>query len=113
MIAYDGANPDLTRIAQSVAESAYREGYSAPEEDALGLAVAKHYRHDGSAVLRTFFSALEDCNYHPEAATVAEWIKREEVGQVLHAALDKLDREDPRHDDRGTWYSEGDELNHM
>lgn len=73
---YEGSgNKALTALAAETADSAYVEGHDADETDALGLAIAAHFRWDGLAIMDVFRSALEDANFHAECAIVSEWIE--------------------------------------
>jgi len=48
----------------------YRSEAKAPE--ALGLVIAEYHGWDGVKILQTAISALEDANFHTEAAAVQE-----------------------------------------
>jgi len=44
----------------------------ATDEEALGIAVSQFLQWDGAAIVRTFHDALEDANFHTEAAEIQE-----------------------------------------
>ena len=46
------------------------------KEEALGILVSQWTEWDGLAIMRVFFSALEDANFHSEAGLVLEMIER-------------------------------------
>ncbi len=78
MIKYPGTDtsePKLTAIAEERAARSFIDSYEATEEEAIGLVLASHFSWDGSAIMRAFASALEDANFHPEAAKVQEWLE--------------------------------------
>ncbi len=73
---YDGGtNKELTEVARQRCLGAFVDSYEPTEEEGLGLAIASHFSWDGTAILRAFFAALEDANFHPEAAKVQEWLE--------------------------------------
>ena len=51
------------------------------DADVLGIIIAKHLKWDGSGIMETMQSALEDANYHSLNArmeeTYIEWINEE------------------------------------
>lgn len=73
------AQPEFTKIAKDVAETTFVEGYEASEEEALGIALARHFRWDGIALMKMAAAALEDSNYHAEAAKLDEMIEEAEA----------------------------------
>lgn len=62
-------------------EAQKRKSFVTPENttdpEALGLVVSHHFEWDGLKILETFFFALEDANFHTEAAQVQEMIEAE------------------------------------
>lgn len=46
-----------------------------PDEQVLGIAVAKYCEWTSNRILQTFSSALEDANYSDLSAKVDSWIK--------------------------------------
>ena len=69
---------DLTTPLRALIASQKQRTFVKPEEasdeDALGILIAHNFEWDGLAILRTFFYALEDANFHSEAEQVANWI---------------------------------------
>lgn len=59
---------------KSVIERAKRErfttGYKATDAEALGLLIASYFQWDGVAILQTASRALEDANFHTDAAVL-------------------------------------------
>jgi len=49
------------------------------QEQGLGIAISQWSEWDGLKILRVFRSALEDSNFHTEAAQVEEMIKKVEA----------------------------------
>ena len=72
----------MTQLGEMIEEQK-QESFSDPskhtDEEALGILIAHHFEWDGLAILRTFFNALEDANFHTEAAKVHEMIAAEEA----------------------------------
>lgn len=44
--------------------------------EGLGIAIANLFEWDGLRIMETMFSALEDANFHTEAAIVAGWLEK-------------------------------------
>ncbi len=74
MARYGGTNAALTELADAKAKTTFVDTYEASEEEALGLVIAHHFEWDGCAIMRVFQAALEDANFHTEAAVVQEWL---------------------------------------
>ena len=74
----------LTQIAEAQAQKSFVTSYlkNTPKdrihEEALGIAISQWARWGGHKIMRVFASALEDANFHTEAAIVYEWINKEE-----------------------------------
>ena len=74
----------LTQIAEDQAQKSFVPHHlkSVPKEElherALGIAISQWARWDGHKIMRVFASALEDANFHTEAAIVSGWINKEE-----------------------------------
>jgi len=77
----------LSRIAIYEAEESLPPDHIRPDnvqerqENGLGIALARFCDWDGLPLLRIFHWALEDANYHAEAAQVWEMILKEEARQ--------------------------------
>ena len=69
-----GRNKKLNLLAEDRAISAFVEGYKAEHCETLGLVIASHFQWDGLRILKTFYGALEDANFHAEAAIVSSMI---------------------------------------
>ena len=70
--------PELTKLAEQRAHASFVQGYKSTEEEALGLVIATHFGWDGAAIMRVFAAALEDANFHTEAAHVNDaWLKED------------------------------------
>ena len=54
----------LNQIIQDKKETAFVDGYTATDAEALGLIIARHFEWDGEQILKTFSNALEDANFH-------------------------------------------------
>lgn len=67
--------PELTKLAEQRAHTSFVQGYKSTEEECIGLILATHFSWDGTAIMRAFASALEDANFHTEAAKVQEWLE--------------------------------------
>jgi len=72
-----------TLIARQIAKS-FRLEYQAQaaEEQGLGLLIAHYFEWDGLAILKTFFYALEDANFHKESKTIQGMINDLEKEEV-------------------------------
>lgn len=57
-------------IAQAKRER-FTTGYKATDAEAFGLLIAGYFQWDGVAILRAAEAALEDANFHTEAAEVS------------------------------------------
>jgi len=59
---------------------AFVESYRtrATEEEGLGILIAKYFKWDGLAILKTLYAALEDANFHTENKEIEKLIKRVE-----------------------------------
>ncbi len=69
--------PDRTALAALIdAQKAqsFTEPSKASDEDALGILISQHFEWDGHAIMRVARAALEDANFHIEAATIEGWI---------------------------------------
>lgn len=62
----------LANLINRAKREYYTTGYRATDSEALGLLVSKYFNWDGEDILRTAESALEDANFHRQAAAVAE-----------------------------------------
>jgi prolyl-tRNA editing enzyme YbaK/EbsC (Cys-tRNA(Pro) deacylase) len=49
---------DETKIVSFV------EDYEVDDTEALGVLIAKHFKHDGQQIFQTMFFAMEDANFH-------------------------------------------------
>ena len=67
-------NPTLTQIAADQRERSFVNPMRHSLEEGLGIALAHHFEWDGLKILQTFYSALEDANFHTEAEKVADMI---------------------------------------
>ena len=73
----------LKQIAEHSAESCFTDSYKKPENLAermnsgLGIAIAAYCEWCGLEIMEIFEAALEDANFHTEAAQVSEMIERE------------------------------------
>ena len=52
---------------------------TATEEEGLGLLIAKYFKWDGLAILKTMYATLEDANFHTENKEVQKMIERVEA----------------------------------
>ena len=74
----DNKDATLTKLAHEKVKTAFIESYraKATEQESIGMILAKHFGWDGIAIMETMAHALEDANFHTEAATVREWINQ-------------------------------------
>lgn len=79
-------NSDMLRaITERQAEESFTDDYKKPENlearkrRGLGIAISIFCRWNGLMIMEIFEAALEDANFHTEAAQVSEMIKREEA----------------------------------
>jgi hypothetical protein len=54
----------LHELIDDVKDTSFVEDYVADDTEALGLLIAKHFKHDGEQIFRTMFYAMEDANFH-------------------------------------------------
>ncbi len=54
-------------------------------EDCLGIALAHHFKWDGTSILEVAASALEDANFHAEAAAINKMLEKYEMAEVVTA----------------------------
>lgn len=72
----------LTQIAEAQAQKSFIKSYLETQtkerlnEEAMGLAISHWTKWDGYKIMRVFASALEDANFHTEAAVVLGWINK-------------------------------------
>ena len=73
----------IGQVADEAAEAVFVEAYRTPETlefrklEGLGIRIAQWTRWDGLAIMKIFRAALEDANFHGEAAEVEAWIAKE------------------------------------
>lgn len=69
-------NQAMTRSVQAMLEKIKREcfspGYEASDTEAMGLLLSHFFDYDGADILRAAETALEDANFHAEAAALGE-----------------------------------------
>lgn len=71
---------NLTEIANKQAEQSSKPEYLATADaeevtiKGLGIAIAKEFEYSGVRVMEVLKEALEQCNYHEEAAKVQKMI---------------------------------------
>lgn len=51
------------------------------EREGLGILISVMSEWSGPEIMRVFYAALEDANYHRESAVVSNWIKALEAPQ--------------------------------
>ena len=72
----------VQEVASFMATRAFASHYDDPEtrtereEEGLGIAVSKWTQWDGAKIMRVFFAALKDANFHTEAAAVGEMLEK-------------------------------------
>lgn len=82
-------NTEAVRHLNAAAAASRRDSFieeSQPtisDPDALGVAVSKWAEWDGNQIAETFFSALEDANYHAVRAKMVDFWNTE-VGTDFH-----------------------------
>ena len=57
-------------VLEQIKKESFVEGYKASDEEAIGLLVSKYFQWDGGRILEATGEALEDANFHTEAAIV-------------------------------------------
>ena len=66
------ANLALKNLIVRAKIDRFTTGYKATDAEALGLLVAGYFEHDAVPILRTAEAALEDANFHRDAAVVGQ-----------------------------------------
>lgn len=62
----------LRELIERQKQVSFIDPATAEDEDALGILIARHVGWDGAAIMRISAWALEDANFHTEAATLIE-----------------------------------------
>jgi hypothetical protein len=70
-------NSDLKRMIDAQREESFLPDYRAgiSDAEALGIVISQHFDWDGHAIMETAISALEDANFHTEAAKIEDMLK--------------------------------------
>lgn len=66
---------EIMAVSPFVADYVREDNKEERAEEGLGIAVSNWAEWDGLKIMRVFFSALEDANFHKEAALVQGWIE--------------------------------------
>ena len=70
----------IEAAAMAAAKKCFAEDYDAQtyqkKEEGLGIAISQWAKWDGLSIMRVFISALEDANFHTEAAAVSKMLKK-------------------------------------
>ena len=70
-------------LLEQVKRVSFVDGYKATDDEAMGIMMSKFFEWDGLQIMRAFYHALEDANYHTENLTIERMITRlEERAQV-------------------------------
>jgi hypothetical protein len=64
----------LTPLLNDIKKTNFVEGYTATDEEAMGLLMAKYFIWDGLSILESCYSGLEDSNFHTENKTIQKLI---------------------------------------
>lgn len=80
--------PILERVKNTVWLPEYRAKVS--DAEALGVLVSKFFKWEGSEILAVASSALEDANYHGDAAIVERMRGGEDIGALLESLAKEL-----------------------
>jgi len=88
----------LQAIAEQASTSHFVESYinadnrDAREVEGLGIEIATWAEWDGLRIMRVFYSALEDANFHTEASQVWDMIHAEEKRRKAYATKHRKER---------------------
>lgn len=66
---------EMSSKIQEMTKDTFLPGYDVSEAERFGIVISKHFEWDGVRIMEAFRSALEDANFHEEAAMVEKWIK--------------------------------------
>lgn len=55
------------------------------KNDGLGIAIAHYTKWSGVDIMEIFYSALEDANFHKEAAQVAKMLKKYDIKEEVRS----------------------------
>lgn len=72
----------LQKLAEYQAVTCFTKSHIKPDnleeriEDGLGIAISQWSEWDGLKIMRVFFWALEDANFHEDAASVLDMLKK-------------------------------------
>lgn len=75
----------LTDIAENSADERFTESFKTPENleerktRGLGMTISHYCGWNGQKIMEIFEAALEDANFHTEAAQVSEMIEKEKA----------------------------------
>lgn len=72
----------LQAVVKEINKVSFVKGHVPSDEQALGIVLSKYFYYDGLSVLQAAFYALEDANFHTEAAVVAEMANKIEAKQA-------------------------------
>jgi hypothetical protein len=61
---------------KKIRKTAFNVDYRPTEAQILGLWLARHFNWDGLEILKTYYEALEDSNFHEENKTIDQLIKK-------------------------------------
>ena len=67
-------------LLHDIKRDSFTAGYTASDEEAMGLLVSKFFEWDGVAIARTAEYALEDANFHTESGILGDMAGRLEAG---------------------------------
>ncbi len=64
----------LAELIDAQKRQSFTDPSKARDEDALGILISQHFEWDGLAIMLVARAALEDANFHTEAAIIEGWI---------------------------------------
>jgi hypothetical protein len=66
----------LNQAINQVKQNSFVKDYKASDEEALGIAISKHFEWSGDKILKTLYYALEDANFHSDNEIVKKIINK-------------------------------------
>ncbi len=69
----------VSAILEGIKKGSFTDQYQASDEEAMGLLISKYFHWDGLSILKAFYEALEDANFHTENEVIQGMIDKVEA----------------------------------
>lgn len=64
------------KILENIKKDSFVGGYEATDEEAMGMLISKYFEWDGLSIMEAAGNALEDANFHTEAAVIRDLLDK-------------------------------------